>query len=539
MTNTTQTISQANFGPVMAWLEQSLSEAGLDKREILTARLLVEENFLQMNQGSRLPAEDFSAQIAIRKWFGDINIELSAPGDPHEPLSMLNVMVPDETVIASRMILKAHEKRLRFLRTNGRNIVIIRVHESENKQIRRTLAALIGGVLLGLLLKEVVTDPHQLAWIEDNYLDSIQVMFLNALISFSAPMIFFSILSGISSISDTTTLSRIGSSLTRYSLPKLAFYVALGLLVGHFLGGMNALSQTLIDDDAIQAPSNPLKNLIVSIIPGDIVTPFHTNNILQMLFLACLSGILLTRAGKWTSWARDGISFFSRFFMEIIELITPFIPLVVLVSMIKLTIHTGLDSLLRFGLVIFWTAMGLPISLLVSGALILLLGRLSPIPFIRKAAKFIPLPLSICSSTACMPSTLSFCRKELGMNEAYSKFSIPVGMQLNMDGTAYYVAIISMILAHSFGIAIDTEFCLSFFLAQLLIALTGIGLIAMPSIYTAFGIPGIAVTLVIGLEPILDMFGTAQSVIGNMTTSLLICQKENALDEEKYLGESG
>ena len=120
------------------------------------------------------------------------------------------------------------------------------------------------------------------------------------------------------------------------------------------------------------------------------------------------------------------------------------------------------------------------------------------------------------------------------MEEKFTKFVIPAGMQINMDGTAYYVAILSMMLAHTFGVTIDLEFCVMFFLAQFLIALTGIGIIAMPSIYAAFGIPGVAVAMVIGIEPILDMFGTAQSVAGNITSSFIACRKEKLVNEGVY-----
>jgi Na+/H+-dicarboxylate symporter len=64
-----------------------------------------------------------------------------------------------------------------------------------------------------------------------------------------------------------------------------------------------------------------LRDLIVGIIPNDMVTPFHTNNVLQMLFLACLFGVLLARAGSWAAWAREGMNFFTRFLMEAMGLI--------------------------------------------------------------------------------------------------------------------------------------------------------------------------------------------------------------------------
>lgn len=107
-------------------------------------------------------------------------------------------------------------------------------------------------------------------------------------------------------------------------------------------------------------------------------------------------------------------------------------------------------------------------------------------------------------------------------------------MQFNMDGTAYYVAVVSMMLAKTFEINMDADFLLSFFLIEFFMALTGIGLIIMPPMLSGLGIPPTAVAHFIGIEPILDMFGTAQSVIGNITSAFIITHLENKVDDKIY-----
>ena len=419
------------------------------------------------------------------------------------------------------------------VRVMSKNMVVIKANEAESNRMRHMLLGLISGAVLGLLLKWAVPDPLHLSWIEDNLLSPVQSMLLHALILVSAPMIFFSILSGIANISDTASLGRIGGRLLLLSLPKLAFYVVLGLFVGDMLGGFASFPE-MMAKDAVYETGTKLRDLIIGIVPADIVTPFHTNNVLQMLFLACFFGVMLAKAGDWADWAKNGVNFFSRFLMELLDILLPCLPWLVFVSMTKLVMHTGLASLLIFGKVVAAAALGIPIAMVISGMLVLIVGRCSPLPFVRKVARFIPLPFSLSNSTASMPFVLSFCRQKLGMEEKFTKFTIPAGMQLNMDGTAFYVAILSMMLAHTFQIPMDMEFYVAFSLAQFLIALTGLGIIAMPSVYAAFGIPEIAVAMVIGMEPILDMFGTAQSVAGNITTSFIACKKENLVDEKAY-----
>ena len=525
-------MSEDNMSETLDWLAAALSEKKASQKEILSAQLLVEENFAQMKRLNDSTGI-FSASIAVKERFGNVNVELSARGEEYFPFADFDFSRVDEADCASYEILKANKRKLRFYRRKGKSIVVIKAHAAEANRTRRMLLGLAGGAVLGSFLSLVLSDSVYLHLIDDNILDPVQKMLLNILMLVSAPMIFFSILSGIANISDTASLGRIGARLMILSLPKLAFYVALGLFAGDLLGGFASFPDMMAKDE-VQDAGTKLRDLIIGIIPGDIITPFHTNNVLQMLFLAVFFGIMLAKAGGWANWAKDGINFFSRFFMELLDVILPFLPLLVFVSMAKLVLHTGLASILAFGKVVAVTALGLPIAICISGLLVLVLGRLSPLPFVSKLTGFISLPFSLSDSTASMPYVMSFCREKLGMEEKFTKFVIPAGMQINMDGTAYYVAILSMMLAHTFGVTIDLEFCVMFFLAQFLIALTGIGIIAMPSIYAAFGIPGVAVAMVIGIEPILDMFGTAQSVAGNITSSFIACRKEKLVNEGVY-----
>lgn len=396
---------------------------------------------------------------------------------------------------------------------------------------------MISGTFIGLFLRTFADSDVNL-WIVDNIINSLQMIFINALTMVVAPMIFFSIIDGIISISDASYIGRIGWRLILFSLLKLAFYVALGLFAGYIVGGMPELLPMLQDNSTLnENTSVSIRNLIVNIIPSDVITPFNTNNVLQLIFLACFLGVMLNRAGEYAAWAKDGVKFLSRFTVDVIGVLSLVIPFLVSVSMAELMINIGISGLIAYLGLILTSAVGLPICFLISAALIALICKILPIPFIKKAVKFSILPFSLSSSNACLPATLNFCSEKLSMDEKLTKFSIPVGMQFNMDGTGYYVAVISMMLAKTFEIDMNAEFLLSFFLIEFFMALTGIGLIIMPPMLSGLGIPPTAVAHFIGIEPILDMFGTAQSVIGNITSAFIITHLENKVDEEKYRAE--
>ena len=206
-----------------------------------------------------------------------------------------------------------------------------------------------------------------------NIINSLQMIFINALTMVVAPMIFFSIIDGIISISDASYIGRIGWRLILFSLLKLAFYVALGLFTGYIVGGMPELLPMFQDNSTLnENTSVSIRNLIVNIIPSDVITPFNTNNVLQLIFLACFLGVMLNRAGEYAAWAKDGVKFLSRFTVDVIGVLSLVIPFLVSVSMAELMINIGISGLIAYLGLILTSAVGLPICFLISAALIAL-----------------------------------------------------------------------------------------------------------------------------------------------------------------------
>ena len=335
-------------------------------------------------------------------------------------------------------------------------------------------------------------------------------------------------------MTDATQINRIGLKLILLSLVKLAFYIIAGLFVGYLIGKMPDVLSILNDDGELSATGLSIRDLLVNIVPENIFSPFHNNNVLQIIFLAVFFGIIINKSGKNSKWAKDGIDFLTAFTMNTTEIISKIIPLFVATSMIDLMITVGFSGIFSYAKLLIATAAGLPLCFLVSALMVIFIGRISPLPFLKKIIPFSALPFSLSSSNACMPQTISFCSQKFGMDEKITKFSIPVGMQFNMDGTAYYFAVVSMILIQTFEIATDFEFFVSLFFTEFFLALTGIGLLVMPSMLLAVGIPEIAIMPFIGLEPIRDMFGTAQNVVGNITAAFLTAKNENQVDIKSY-----
>ena len=522
-----------NFSQAMDWIADSLAGEKVEQHEIYIMQLLVEETFLRLAKHSN-KQEDFCVNLSWHSKFKRLSLVMSAKGEAYNPLLVLPEDTEDE--LSGYAILSSHRKRLKYTRRrrDGMNNVTILLHEPGNQEVRNILTGLVLGAAMGIFLHYSAGAQTKI-WLEDGVIEPIQSMFISALMMAIAPMIFFSVISGISSMSYSSNIGRIGWRVVFWSLGKLAFYVTIGMLAGYLVGGMtDILPALVVGGQAAVDSSLTLRSLITGIVPGNVISPFANNNIMQTLFLACFCGFILNKMEGPLEWAREGVNFMNRFTMNVVQMVTMLLPFLVCISMARMVMKMGLGVLLTYGKLLLVIALGMPLCFIVSSVLIGVIARLSPVIFLQKTVRFSALPFSTCNSSACLPATLQFCEEKLGISERLTKFSVPVGMQFNMDGIAYYVSVVSMMLACTFSVTIDADFLFSLFCVEFLMAMTGVGLIVMPPVLESMGIPGTAVMHFIGLEPLMDMPGTAQNVVGNITSALLVAKQEGQVDEKVY-----
>lgn len=533
----TYTITAPEYGKVVDWLEEILAGMKVTRREIFVAELLLEENFYRLAEASG-DASSFSARLDVRKRFGDVDLRLSAHGEPFNPLEELNEATEDTAELYSLAILKAHRDKISHSWKKGENVISMRIHRSDSKTAVHTLIALVLGVVLGVAMKAGL-GAETIRWVGDNLFLPVETIFMNALLMVAAPLIFFSVTAGITGMSDTADIGRMGGKLLMISLAKLAIMLGLAVFLGIRMGAM----PELLAMDTVNASSGgatvSVRDVIMSIVPKNIIAPFEGNNLLQVLFLALFFGMLLAKAAERAAWVRDFVSFCNRFFTDAMGTILPLMPVVVAVSMAKLMMNTELTVLLLYGRIIGGAFVELLLVLTVCAVFVTVVGRLSPAPFLRKFLTFSILPFSLRSSNGCLPDTLNFCSKKLGMEKKVAMFSVPVGIQFNMMGSGSYVVMLAILLRLTVGLTVDAEFLLSFFFAVLLLAFTfpsvpGATILVMASVFGMAGVPASAVTLFIGIDPLIDGFRTVANVAGNTVSSLLLARTEGKVDEEVY-----
>jgi Na+/H+-dicarboxylate symporter len=164
---------------------------------------------------------------------------------------------------------------------------------------------------------------------------------------------------------------------------------------------------------------------------------------------------------------------------------------------------------------------------------------LSPKKFFINIKDVIVFTFSTSSSSASIPFTLKAANEKCGINKSISSFTIPLGATINMDGTAIMQGCATFFLASLYGIDLGIAEILTIVITATIasIGTAGIpsaGIIMLTVIFTQIGIPLEGITLLLGVDRLLDMMRTSVNVSGDLCISCIVANTENRIDKSIF-----
>lgn len=228
-----------SFSNAQETLDNQLAQLKIKQKDALRAELLVEEIFWRMtNQGK---AAQIKVQV-VKKLFGKVQVKLYAEGTAYNPLVEVSDLGEDDEDYYRMLILKTNRRRLSWIHKQNQNVVTINVSSESNAEAWLTIAGIAGGVVCGVVMKEFLS-PEIISLVNDNFIVPIRTMFLNALGMVIAPVIFFSIISGIIGMGTSADTGKIGLKLLAFMGGTTMISLLVSLIVSWFLfsGGVSAI----------------------------------------------------------------------------------------------------------------------------------------------------------------------------------------------------------------------------------------------------------------------------------------------------------
>lgn len=360
---------------------------------------------------------------------------------------------------------------------------------------------------------------------------------MNMLFCTVGPIVFFSIISSVSSFTDLSSFGRIGVKVFATYCITSIFAVLLGVGIVTILqpGEFGSIVVTEVSADAQSVVS--LKDTILGMVPDNIVKSFLENNTLQLIVLSVIIGISINVLGQHGKMIHDLFEAFNALFLQIIKFLSKLIPLVIFCSLSMFIIASDAQSILSILQILLLSLLGMVLMIGVY-SLMLLISGVNPLYFLKK---YLPTGMSvgvIQSSNAGIPINMSACDR-LGVPKKIYSFSIPLGATINMDGDTVCTSVMLLTFARLCGISLDLSTLITLCLTILLFSMATPGVpgatVGFFAIYfSMLGLDQSLFPLAITLSTVMDMFITFQNVTGDVAATVMVAKTEKLLDITKY-----
>ena len=390
--------------------------------------------------------------------------------------------------------------------------------------------ALVLSVVVGLIAGESSL-PFINWWIAP-----IGTMFINLIKMMIVPVVFFSLVVGMTSLGDTKKLGRIGAKTVVLYLVTTAVAILIGFGIAGIVSPGTGLSLT--SDAAVKVKEAPsLMQVLVAMIPANPIDAMAKAQILPVIVFSLFVGIGIVHVGG--ERAQLLMKFFdaaAEVSYKIIGIVMQFAPIGVFALLLPVVAKNGPAVLLPLMSVIGCVAIGCVIhAVVVYSSLARIWGGHTPLEFFRGMSEAMMIAFTTCSSAAALPVNMKNCQEKLGVSREVSSFVLPLGATINMDGTALYMGVCSLFIANVFGIDLTMGQMLMIILTGTLASIgtagvPGAGLIMLAMVLQTAGLPLEGLALVAGIDRVLDMFRTCLNITGDGAVTIVMDQEEKKYD---------
>lgn len=396
---------------------------------------------------------------------------------------------------------------------------------------QRVVGALILGLALGLLWGP---GAEAIKWIGDLFIRAIRMLVV--------PLIFFSLVAGVVSIGDLRKLGGIGGRAVVIFLFTGLAAVLLGLLLGNIIqpGAGLVIAPTGELPEAAASPPT-FVDMILSMVPTNIVSAMAEMEVLPMIVFSILFGIAILMAGEAGAPVARAMDAGALVMQKMTAIVMELTPFGVFALMAWVAGTYGTEALLPLAKLVAALYAGCLIMILVVyGGIVKFIAKLPVRHFYRGVADAMAVAYSTSSSAATLPVTLRVTQQNLGVSRRVSSFVVSLGATVNMDGTALYLGLAAIFGAQIFGVPLDAmDYVMIAVTATLgAIGAAGIpsaGLVMMGLVFTSVGVPLETIAFVAGIDRIMDMMRTATNVTGDSTCAVAVAKLTGELNAEEFV----
>ena len=484
---------------------QKSSEMGANSISTLRARLSVEE---VMRVWAEQLGEDTACKLVSEKHLLKTYLVIYADGKSIDPTQYKDELLLSVSNNPSMVNFLGLVGEYRY--TKGSNKLVLYSPKKESSSLRPILYVIIAALILGSLSHLLI--PEIAKTVNRFLLQPLLSAILKLVKIIASPLVFLSIVCGITGMGDLSSFGKIGKQLIKRII-LITFSVAtvccliLSLVFPFFLTTEADLGDSV----------SSLIAMILDIIPGDLVSPFQTGNIMQIIFIAICFGIGLLALSEESAVSINILNQLNSIIQLLMTGITKILPALIFLCIINIIVESDAQTILRVSLPLI-ACIALNICLPIFFACYASFKtKISFKKLIKTQLPCYLTALSTASSAAAFHSNIECCEK-LGIDDKIVKFALPFGQVLLMPGSLIDILTVTMFALNYYCIDMSYVEIISMVVILSIIAIAssptpGTTVTGTTIMFTSLMLPVDAIALVTTVLLLADYFSTACNVI--------------------------
>ena len=407
------------------------------------------------------------------------------------------------------------------------------------------LISMILGLIVGLILNFYVTNTFiKEVVLIDNVFYLGGNLFIKLMKMLVVPLVFCSIIVGVTSISDIKKIGSIGGRAILIYLLTTALAVSIALLIAGIVEPGIGLNMTGLADPSNVTTNVTVTSTILDMIPDNPLNSLANGDMLPVIIFGVIVGFILAKLKEETETINKLFTEGNTVMMEMTNIVMKFAPIGVFCLIAKTFSTLGMDGLMPLSKYVACVILALAVqAFIVYPTLLVIFTRLNPIKFFKRFFSVMLFAFSSSSSNATIPLTLEKL-SEMGVSKDVSSFTIPLGATINMDGTAIMQGVVVMFAAQAYGIDLGLSSLITVIFTAVMASVgtagvPSVGLITLNMVFASVGLPTDAIGIIMGIDHILDMIRSAVNVTGDAICTIIVSFKNKSVDLDVFNDKKG
>jgi proton glutamate symport protein len=400
------------------------------------------------------------------------------------------------------------------------------------KQRMSPTAQIMLGLLIGLIVGYVVStlDPETKAQI-NNIIRPFSQIFIRMIRMIIAPLLFGTLVVGIAGAGHFKDVGRLGLRAIIY----FEIVTTLALLIGLFTvnvmqPGVGLTLPAPTGAPPIAAQAQTWDQILLHMVPTSIIEAMATGDVLQIVVFSMVFAIGLGMVGEkgrpMIAWCEA----LTEAMFKVTHIVMLYAPIGVGAAIAATIGQSGLGVLWNLGYLVLTLYVALAVFYLLVLVPVMVMFRIPIVAFLKAIKEPALIAFSTTSSEAALPRAME-CVEAFGVPRRIVSFILPLGYSFNLDGSTLYLSLAAVFVAQAAGVDLTVGQQVTMLLTLMLTSkgVAGVpraSLVILAATLASYNLPLEGITLILGVDAIMDMGRTMTNVIGNCLASVVVAKWE-------------